>query len=503
MSKIEVDAITQQSGSTLTVGGGASKTVVADATTVTLGRCGGTVALASGATQSGFGRTGTVDWQTGSIKTATFTAANGEGYFCNTTGGAFTVNLPAGSAGAIVSIADYAGTFQTNALTISANGSEKIAGSTVDPILATEGQSVTLVYVDGTQGWVTTADSTENIEGSDFINVSVSGGTNSISTAPCGNYKLAIFTGPGDFTVNSVSPATPANNIVDYLVVAAGGGGSGNNYNSTAGAGAGAGGLRASSTTYTNGGPSSPLTPTSGPTAVAGITVTAQTYPIVVGGGGAGGVVKPNGSPPSNGSNGNNSSALGITSTGGGYGMLANGSTPGSCAAGNGGSGGGNGGPQGPSNPGGGSGNTPPVSPPQGNNGGGAMAPSPSNSGAAGGGGALAVGANGGPAGGAGGVGAGFPTVAVGTKGQNCGSNYYFAGGGGGSGYTPSPGPNVGGTGGLGGGASGKFGNNLAVNATDNQGGGGASPGGSCTPNAFRGGGNGGSGIVIIRYKFQ
>ena len=87
MSKIEVDAITQQSGSTLTVGGGASKTVVADATTVTLGRCGGTVALASGATQTGFGRTGTVDWQT-SIKTAaTFTAANGEGYFVNTTSG--------------------------------------------------------------------------------------------------------------------------------------------------------------------------------------------------------------------------------------------------------------------------------------------------------------------------------------------------------------------------------------------------------------------------------
>ena len=54
MSKIEVDAITEQSGTTLTTGGGAGKTVVVDATTVTLGRCGGTVALASGATQTGF-----------------------------------------------------------------------------------------------------------------------------------------------------------------------------------------------------------------------------------------------------------------------------------------------------------------------------------------------------------------------------------------------------------------------------------------------------------------
>jgi hypothetical protein len=108
-------------------------------------------------------------------KTATFTAVNGEGYFCNTSGGAFTVNLPAGSAGAIVSIADYAGTFQTNNLTIAANGSEKIGGSTIDVTLNTEGQSVTLVYVDSTQGWVTTADSSENVVGNAFICASVSG----------------------------------------------------------------------------------------------------------------------------------------------------------------------------------------------------------------------------------------------------------------------------------------------------------------------------------------
>ena len=113
MSKIEVDAITEQSGSTLTTGGGAGKTVVVDATTVTLGRCGGTVALASGASQTGFGRTGTVDWDT-TPKTATFTAVSGDGFFCNTTAGSFTCNLPAGSAGAIVSLADYAGTWQTN-----------------------------------------------------------------------------------------------------------------------------------------------------------------------------------------------------------------------------------------------------------------------------------------------------------------------------------------------------------------------------------------------------
>jgi len=51
MSKIEVDAIDKQSGSTLTLGGS-----------------GTAVTLASGATQSGFGRTGTVDWQTAVLK---------------------------------------------------------------------------------------------------------------------------------------------------------------------------------------------------------------------------------------------------------------------------------------------------------------------------------------------------------------------------------------------------------------------------------------------------
>ena len=99
MSKIEVNEITQQTGTTLTVGGGACKTATVDATTVTIGRSGGTVSLASGATQSGFGRTGTVDWPTSSIKTSTFTAVSGQGFFVDPSSGAVTVNLPAGSAG--------------------------------------------------------------------------------------------------------------------------------------------------------------------------------------------------------------------------------------------------------------------------------------------------------------------------------------------------------------------------------------------------------------------
>ena len=114
-STIKVDNIQNQCGANI---------INESSNTITIGASGDTVSLASGASQSGFGRTGTVDWQTGSIKTATFTAANGEGYFANTSGGAFTMNLPAGSAGAIESVVDYTNTFQTNSLTISPNGSE-------------------------------------------------------------------------------------------------------------------------------------------------------------------------------------------------------------------------------------------------------------------------------------------------------------------------------------------------------------------------------------------
>ena len=116
---------------------------------VTIGRCGGTVALASGASQTGFGRTGTVDWQTSDIKTSTFTAESGKGYFCNTTSGSFTVNLPAGSAGAIVSFQDYNNTFDSNAISVDPNGSEKINGGVAGGAVSIggEGEGVTLVYI--------------------------------------------------------------------------------------------------------------------------------------------------------------------------------------------------------------------------------------------------------------------------------------------------------------------------------------------------------------------
>ena len=95
---------------------------------------------------------GGTSWQ--AVKTSTFTAVAGEGYFINTTGGSFEMDLPAGNIGDEVSFIDYAGTFDTNALTIDQNGTEKIAGSTDPLTVSTERAANTLVYVDSTQGWL-------------------------------------------------------------------------------------------------------------------------------------------------------------------------------------------------------------------------------------------------------------------------------------------------------------------------------------------------------------
>jgi hypothetical protein len=95
---------------------------------------------------------GGTSWQ--AVKTSGFTAVAGEGYFINTTSGAIEMDLPAGNIGDEISFIDYAGTFDSNALTIDQNGTEKIAGSTDPLTVSTERAGNTLVYVDSTQGWL-------------------------------------------------------------------------------------------------------------------------------------------------------------------------------------------------------------------------------------------------------------------------------------------------------------------------------------------------------------
>jgi hypothetical protein len=459
MSKIEVDAIDKQSGSTLTLGGS-----------------GTAVTLACGATQTGFGRTGTVDWQT-SIKTAaSFTAVNGEGYFVDTSSNAVTANLPAGSAGAIVSFKDYAQNFDTNALTIAANGSEKIEGLTTDLILSTEGIAVTLVYGDATKGWQA-VNSNEIVNSVKFI--AATGGT---VTTVCTNFKVHTFTGPGTFCVSCGGNAA-GSNTVDYLVVAGGGAGATIASNNTGkGGGGGAGGYRESSGAASGCYTVSPLG-----SGVSALPVSATAFPITVG---AGGAIAPT-SSQTEGNSGVNSTFSTITSAGGGGGGASN---PGSAGV----AGGSGGGGAYCSSVAGGAGNTPPTSPAQGTSGGNGRPCVPYSAG--GGGGATVAGTDAtDPASGPGGAGAtssinGTPTAR--------------AGGGGGSGKSFAPTPSTTGTGGTGGGGAGGTRTGptastagTAGTANTGGGGGGGNPGSGNPAGSVAGAG--GSGIVIIRYKFQ
>ena len=107
-------------------------------------RASGVIAAAGG---------GGTSWQA-VITGTTHTAVAGEGYFIDTTSNACNLTLPGGSLGDEVSVIDYAGTFDTNALTIDQNGTEKILGSTSPLTVSVERAANTLVYTDGTQGWL-------------------------------------------------------------------------------------------------------------------------------------------------------------------------------------------------------------------------------------------------------------------------------------------------------------------------------------------------------------
>ena len=404
---------------------------------------------------------GAIDWCT-TAKTSPFTASAGEGYFVNTCGGAVTVTLPASpTAGDIVAVKDYKGTWDTNNLTL-ANNCEPINGGCGCATLNTQGQSVTMVYVDATQGWQDVQDSTSDITG--FEGLTASGGD---AIVTCGDYKTHIFTGNGCFVVSAVS-GTAANNEVDYFVVASGGGGA----NVIAGGG-GAGGFRVSN---------SLCMPVASPLASGcGITVTASTYPIVIGAAGVAACT----------CGGNVSSFAPISSAGGGTSPNSGSPSGGGMNGNAGGSGSGGNWRDTPGTSSGGAGNTPPVSPPQGTDGG-TNAPD-SNSGGGGGGGA--AGGNGNQLGGIGSyIGDGFvgPTApSYGTPGP-VSSTRYFSGGGGGS--ARYDGPNAGGAGGGGTGGHHTPGVNGGAGTTNTGGGGGSGePVGAA----------GGSGVVMIRYQYQ
>ena len=424
------------------------------------GVIGDNVYRASGVIAAAAAAGGAIDWQTDSIKTTGFTATAGEGYFCNTTAGAFTLTLPSSpTAGDMVALEDYANTFDTNALTIGRGGSD-IGGVAADAVISEEGIAVTAIYIDATQGWKVTNSGLMS-EMPPPAYVAGCGGTE--TTAPCGNYKVHSFTGPGTFTVTCGGNAAGSNSV-EWMAVAGGAGGGLGVANTYTSGGGGAGGMRYSYPSPVSGG--------------APVSASPGAYTIVVGGGGANG---PGGGNPGN--VGSDSSAIGFTSAGGGFGASGPGGNPATGQAGGSGGGGGAAGT-------GGAGNTPSTTPAQGNAGGtGCGSASPGrNAGGGGGGhggcGAVAVSSS---VGGLGGIGTplaigdspalpGGRTYAGGANGSQ-GSGCACAGGApGGGGYDTSASSNKCGIVNTGGGGSGGW------------------------PACY---GDGGSGIVILRYKFQ
>ena len=299
MSQIEVDKVIPQSGTSLQLGeNGDTISVPAGATfnasagtftlpdgsvveakiansAVTNDKLAGSIAnskLANSAITingSAVSLGGTVTIETGTswqsaIKTSAFTSAAGEGYFINTTGGAFEVDLPSSpSVGDVIEFVDFSRTFNTNALTLDQNGNKFQGNTSPKPVYNTKGQSIRIVYSGSTQGWIPTSD-------------------------------------------DSVTNETPQAYSLQYLVIAGGGAGGGGHRSG----GGGAGGYRNSYASETSGRNSSTETPWSVNTGTV-VTVTV----------GAGGAV----SNAANGGKGGDSSisASGqttITSNGGGGG---------------------------------------------------------------------------------------------------------------------------------------------------------------------------------------
>ena len=288
--------------------------------------------------------------------------------------------------------------------------------------------------------------------------VAATGGT--ITTD--GDYKVHTFNSSGTFTVTSTSGGDAA---VDYLVIA--GGGSGGGYYQAGGGGAG--GYRTSYGTVSGGGcgPESPL------------AVTAQAYTITVGAGGA----ATSASPTTRGNQGGASTiAAGgstlIATVGGGGGGSAGATTKAPTTGGSGGGGtwvgSGGAGAAGTACEG---------------FAGGLSSDNNSNNDSGGGGGgagALGNGGTGNTTGGDGGAGLASSIT---------GSSVYRGGGGGGAGYTQ----NYRGEGEHGGGTGGSYNESGYPTAgTANTGGGGGGQGGYTQAS-----GAGGSGVVIIRYRFQ
>ena len=292
-------------------------------------------------------------WQ--SVQTSGFTAVSGRGYPCNTTSSAFTVTLPASpSVGDYVQIVDYAGTFATNKITLGAN-SNKIEGGTANKLLTTNREAVTLVYVDSTQGWVSTSASNygsqsidPNTYSIDFLVVAGGAGgglggggaggfRTSTQTASVGTAITVTVGDGGAGGTNANAGVAGSNSSISgsgLTTITSAGGGSGGGYGANGGSGGSGGGAGRD----INGTGGSGNTPSTSPSQ--GNNGGTSTAGGGSGGGGGAGAVGGNPDGSNNGGTGGNGSASSITGSsvtyagGGGGGGATNNSRSGGTGGG-------------------------------------------------------------------------------------------------------------------------------------------------------------------------
>ena len=296
---------------------------------------------------------GGTSWQS-SVKTANFTATAGEGYFVDTSGGAFEIDLPSSpSVGDQIEFVDFSRSFASNNLTLD-QGSVKFQGNATSPkpVYDTDGQNIKIVYSGSTQGWIPLVDDDVTMEtpqnySIDFLVVAGGGGTSTGNTGGggAGGYRtstqtanggvvITVTVGDGGGSAGSVSNGNDSSISGTGLTTITSTGGGAGKAGSTIGGSGGSGG--GSGYAQGTGGPGNTpsTTPSQGSNGAGG-----QSGSPYRGGGGGG--HSQNGTSGPSGGHGGNGTANSITGSSVTYAGGGGASVEHSASAGNAGSGGG------------------------------------------------------------------------------------------------------------------------------------------------------------------
>ena len=356
MSKIEVDQVDPQSGTSLTLG------TSGDTINIPSG-----VTIANAGTATGFAA---VAWQSTIVTGATHTASANQGLWIDTSSNACTLTLPGSpSAGDQLIFADIKRKWDQNAVTLSLNGSKYQGNTSPDPVYDTAGEAVHIVYSGDTTGWVPINDGATVMETPQTYSASylvvaggASGGKDQAGGGGAGGLltnvggsaitltggaTYTITVGAGGATKSSAGKGNAGNNSVISgtgisTVTASGGGGGGCNFGSQNNADSGGSGGGGAYPGGSGGSGTSPQGNDGGDGAGGGTSPAFGS-----GGGGGAGAVGANGTSSSGGAGGagaaNSITGSSVTRAGGGGGYAIN-SSAGAGGSGGGGAGGGSGG---------------------------------------------------------------------------------------------------------------------------------------------------------------